>query len=235
MKKILLIHGWNYRNYTSQTEEKDAWHNRSDLVKELEKNYEVYKLNLPGFCGEKEPQKAWNLDDYAKYINNYLSKNKLKVDYVLGYSFGGAVAILYYLKYHNKEKLILVSPAIIRNNMKSKKFISTPKMFDKLRKYLRDLYLVHIVKTNEMVYGTKFLRNTYQNIVREDLTDKILKIKEEELLIIYGDDDHMVNPHQVKEFLPKNYKSRVKMIMGGGHNIGQTHYKEIIKLIKENI
>lgn len=38
MKKVLLIHGWNYRNYTGQTKEKDAWHNRLELVNNLEKN-----------------------------------------------------------------------------------------------------------------------------------------------------------------------------------------------------
>ena len=101
MKKILLIHGWNYRNYTSQTDEKDAWHNRKEFVDNLSKKYEVYKLNLPGFCGEKEYKDAWTLDDYAKFIEDYLTKQKIDVDYILGYSFGGAIAITYYLKYFN--------------------------------------------------------------------------------------------------------------------------------------
>lgn len=235
MKKILLIHGWNYRNYTSQTKETDAWHNRKELVQELKANYEVYKLNLPGFCGEKEPSCAWTLDDYAKFIKDYLDKNKLNVDYILGYSFGGAVAISYFLKYGNQEKLILVSPAIIRNNDKSKKFIKTPKVFNKLRNILRDQYLIRVVKTPEMVYGTKFLRNTYQSIVREDLQESILKINEKDLLVIYGDEDKMVSPHIVLEHLPRNYQKRVKLISGGGHNIGKTHYEQVIKLINENI
>ncbi len=235
MKKILLIHGWNYRNYTKMTKELDAWHNREELVLELEKSFKVYKLNLPGFCGEREPDKAWDLDDYAKYIKDYLDKNKLDVDYILGYSFGGAVAINYYLKYGSKEKIILVSPAIIRNNDKSKKFMKTPKMFDKLRNKIRDFYLIHIVKTNEMRYGTKFLQNTYQIIVRIDLKDKVIKIPQDKLLIIYGDKDTMVNPKGVIQYLDDNYKQRVKLIKDGGHNIGKTHYKEIVKLINENI
>ncbi|MBQ6840645.1 MAG: alpha/beta hydrolase [Bacilli bacterium] len=235
MKKILLIHGWNYRNYTNQTNEKDAWHNRQEFVEELSKNYEVYKLNLPGFCGEKEYKDAWTLNDYAKYIDDYLKNNKLTVDYILGYSFGGAVAITYYLKYGNGEKVILVSPAIIRNNDKSKNFVKTPEIFNKLRSFLRNQYIIHVVKTPEMVHGTKFLRDTYQIIVRVDLKDEVLKIPEENLLIIYGEEDNMVNPHMVLEYLPRDYKKRVKMISNGGHNIGKTHYKEIIKLIKDNI
>ena len=235
MKKILLIHGWNYRNYTSQTNETDAWHNRKKLVKKLKEDYEVYKLNLPGFCAEKEPSRAWTLDDYAEYINDYLIKNDLKVDYILGYSFGGAVAISYFLKYGTLEKLILVSPAIIRNNDKSKRFIKTPNIVKKLREILRNKYIIHVVKTPEMVYGTKFLRDTYQIIVREDLKEKVLKIPEDKLLIIYGENDDMVNPQAVIKFLPSRYQKRVKMINGGDHNIGQSHYNEIVKLIKENI
>lgn len=235
MKKILLIHGWNYRNYTSQTNEKDAWHNRHELVKELEKEYEVYKLNLPGFCGEKEPDKAWTLDNYAKYIKEYLNRHKLKVDYILGYSFGGAVAINYYIKYGNNEKIILVSPAIIRNNDKSKKFVKTPKVLDRIRNFLRNQYIIHIVKTPEMVHGSKFLRDTYQIIVREDLRENILKLPNKDLLIIYGEKDDMVNPKGVIEFLPDDYKQRIKLIKNGDHNIGQSHYKEIVKLIRENI
>ncbi|MBE6155660.1 MAG: alpha/beta hydrolase [Firmicutes bacterium] len=235
MKKILLIHGWNYRNYTTQTNEKDAWHNRMELVRELSKDYEVYRLNLPGFCGQKEPEKAWNLDDYAKYIHDYLKSKKLSVNYILGYSFGGAVAINYYLKYGHEEKIILVSPAIIRNQEKSKKFIKTPACIQTLRNFLRNQYIVRIVKTPEMVYGTKFLRNTYQIIARIDLRNLLLQIPANNLLLIYGEKDNMVNPKAVFNFLPTNYQNKVKFIPDGDHNIGKTHYKDIINLIKNNI
>lgn len=235
MKKILLIHGWNYRNYTSQTKETDAWHNRKEMVEELEKDYEVYKLNLPGFCGEKEPKQSWNLEDYSNFIKDYLEQNKLTVDYILGYSFGGAVAITYYLKYGKDESIILVSPAIIRNDDKSKKFIKTPKVFDKLRNILRDFYLIHIVKTNEMVYGTKFLRETYQKIVRVDLRNKVATIPSDKLLIIYGNKDKMVNPKGVIDYFNDEYKKRIQMIEGGGHNIGSTHPKQLIEIINNNI
>ena len=235
MKKILLIHGWNYRNYTRMTHELDAWHNRSEMVSLLEKYFMVYKLNLPGFCGEKEPDHAWNLEDYATYIYEYLEKNHLKVDYILGYSFGGAVAISYYVKYGKREKIILVSPAIIRNHDQSKSFFETPKFLQPIREAIRDFYLIHIVKNNEMVYGTKFLRKTYQIIVREDLREYLYQIPPQDLLIIYGDQDKMVNPQGVVEFLNPEYKKRIEFISGGGHNIGATHPEEVVRLIRKKI
>ncbi len=150
-KRILLLHGWNWRNYTKLTKSNDAWNNRIDFVKKLESIFEVYKLNFPGFCGEPEPKKSWNLDDYAKYVKEYLDKNNLKVDYILGYSFGGAVALKYNNLYDKKQKLLLISPAITRNATKSKKMIKTPKFMQGLRNKLRDLYLIHIVKNPYMI------------------------------------------------------------------------------------
>lgn len=231
MKRILLLHGWNYRNYTSQTKEQDAWHNRTKLVNELEKNYKVYKINFPGFCGEKEPKQAWTLTDYAKYVHTYLEETNLKVDYILGYSFGGAVAITYNRLYDNNQKLILISPAIIRNFKKSNNFIKTPKVLNPLRNKIRDFYLIHKVKTNEMVYGTKFLRATYQNIVRVELLDEVEKIDKTRLKIIYGEKDTMVNPNRVLDNINKEYKDRIFLIKDGGHDIANTHVKEIMEII----
>lgn len=231
MKKILLLHGWNYLNYTSMTSYKDAWHNREKFVNKLSQIYEVYKLNFPGFCGEEERKKTWNLSDFANYVHEYLEKNNLQVDYILGYSFGGAVAVEYNILFDNNQKLILVSPAIVRNHDKSKKFMKTPKIIEPVRNALRDIYLIHIVKNKEMLYGTKFLRNTYQNIVRLELIDSLLKIKPQNIKIIYGSNDTMVNPNYVIEKVPKRYKNCIKVISGGQHDIANTHTDELIKII----
>ena len=84
---ILLIHGWDYDNYNSRTNKK-AWSNRSKFIKELEKKNNVYYPDLPGFGLEKEPNaKKWTLEDYAKFIDDYVTENNIKLDYVLGYSF----------------------------------------------------------------------------------------------------------------------------------------------------
>ena len=115
-KNILLIHGWDYNLYTNMTKNKDAWNNYKDFISMLEKKYNIYKLNLPGFCGEKEPnKKEWNIHDYSKYINNYIEKNNIKIDLIIGYSFGGAIALDYKTNYNLDSKLFLIAPAIIRN------------------------------------------------------------------------------------------------------------------------
>jgi hypothetical protein len=42
----------------------------------------------------------------------------------------------------------------------------------------------------------------------------------------------MVNPQKVIDYVPKEYKKRIFVIAGGGHDIANTHAKEIINIIK---
>ena len=232
MKKILLIHGWNYDNYYGRVNN-EAWYNRINFINELEKSYIVKRPDLPGFGLQKEPNvKEYSLEDYADYIHDYIIKNDFNPDYILGYSFGGAVALTYLKKYGN-VKLILVSPALIRNQDKSKKFIKTPKIFNPIRKVLRNYYLIHKVKVPEMVYGTKFLRNTYQSIVRVELIDTLKEIDTKDYIIIYGEKDNMVDPNRMINSVDSNIKERIHVIPNGGHDIANTHTKEIIDIINE--
>ena len=233
MKNILLIHGWDYDNYYGRCTDV-AWTNRMKFINELKKEYNVYYPDLPGFGKQKEPNvKKWTLDDYAKFIDDYIKENNLNIDYILGYSFGGAVAVRYKTLFNKDLKEILVSPALIRNEDKSKKFIQTPKFVEPIRRVIRDAYLIKVVKVEEMVYGTKFLRNTYQDIVRENMLDELEKLNYEDFKIIYGSEDNMVNPNKVLATVNDNFKNRISIIQGGGHNISMTHSDELIGLIDD--
>ena len=233
-KNILLLHGWDFESYTSQTTDTDAWDYCKELITKLKKTYNVYTINFPGFCGEEEPKKAWDVEDFASYVNTYIKNNNLKIDIILGYSFGGAVAVLYKKLYGTNEKLFLVAPAIIRNNDNSKKFIKTPKVIQGLRNILRNLYVIYVVGTPEMKYGTKFLRDTYQIIVRRDLREDLEKLNANEVTLVYGDSDKAVDPETINKTLSKKYRQRIIMIKGANHdNIVTDYHNELIKNLKE--
>lgn len=235
MKKILLIHGWDYDNYYGRIEN-EAWKNRESFVKELEKKYEVKRPDLPGFGLNPSPKsKGYDINDFAKFIKEYIAENKFYPDYILGYSFGGAVAVTYKKNYKGSEKLILVSPALIRNFNNSKKYMKTPKIIEPLRNKLRDLYLIHKVKVPEMVYGTKFLRNSYQSIVRVEITKELEEMNKKDFIIVYGSQDDMVDPNRMMSIINKDVQKRIHFIKGGGHDIANTHTKELIKIIDDYI
>src|SRR5574344_2396813 len=215
MSNILLIHGWDYDNYYGRTSN-NAWNNRLSFIKELSNQNKVYYMDLPGFGLRKEPDvKAWNLKDFAQFIDNYIKTNQLNINYILGYSFGGAVAVCYKKWFDPNMKLILVSPALIRNNDKSHKFITTPKFLDFIRTPIRNYYLIHIVKNKEMMYGTKFLRNTYQNIVRVNTLKTLNEFDSKDILIVYGGLDTMVNPNEAIKNVSPNLRKQIQVIPNG--------------------
>ena len=82
-----------------------------------------------------------------------------------------------------------------------------------------------------MVHGTKFLRDTYQKIVRIELLEQISQINPDKILIVYGSEDTMVNPNYVINNIPIEYKKCIKVIQGGGHDIANTNSKEIVDII----
>ncbi|MCT4611741.1 MAG: alpha/beta hydrolase [Clostridia bacterium] len=237
MKNILLIHGWDYRNYTKHGG-KDAWANRSKFIDKLGEKYNVNYMNLPGFCGQPEPEeKEWKLEDYAEYIENYITENDFEPDFVLGYSFGGAVSLQWKMQYGKDTPVILTSPALLRasrnKNIRVKKW---PKQLNFVRKTLRDIYLINVVKNSEMKYGTSFLRKTYQNIVRVDMSKSLLAVNPEEVKLIFGSDDHMVPPKLIEEKIgDAPVKSQITIIQDGKHDIANTHTEEVVSLIDEYV
>ena len=82
-----------------------------------------------------------------------------------------------------------------------------------------------------MVYGTKFLRNTYQNIVRIKMLDELELFNPKDFQLIYGSKDDMVNPNKVLSTVNSNFKERIAIINGGGHDIANTHTKDVIDII----
>ena len=232
MMKVLLINSPLYDRKVVDNEDYLPPYGLGYIATQLQKEFDVYKLNFPGFCGEAEPEKAWSLKDYAKFVKDYLEKNKLEVDYILGYSFGGAVAITYNSLYDKNQKLILISPAITRNAEKSKKMIKTPSFMKKIRNVIRDLYLKHIVKNPYMINGTKFLNESYQIIVREELLDTMKNMNPNMINIIYGSLDDQVNPLYVYNNVSSELKERITIIDGGEHDIANTHINEIMNIIK---
>ncbi len=231
--KILLVHGWGYSHYTSSGCN-DAWSNRTGFTDALLVHFHVIKINLPGFCGENDPETAWTLDNFVHYIDNIIKNEKPL--YILGYSFGGAVALRWKNIIKDKEvKLILVSPAIIRkyNNKNIKWFQKILKKIvpKTLVSRLRDLYLTKFVKNPCYSNATKVMRETYRNIVVVDLRNDLKELTEP-VTLIYGENDSATPFELVRGVIgDSKVDHKLKVISGGGHDIANSHTEELISLI----
>ena len=227
MKSILLLHGWGYSSYTKITKHETPWYSKQEFINKLKKKYNVYTPFFPGFCGEAEPKKAYDLDDYAMYVDNYIKINNLKIDYILGNSFGGAVATRYKSLINPNIPIVLIVPAVLRITTSSKKFKNTPKLIKPVRDFIRDLYVIYIKKNPEMKYGTRFLRESYQKIVRYNLINELKKFKKNEVLILLGEYDSMVDTTTIYNELYSKFRNNIHKIKGD-HYIAETHIDELM-------
>ncbi len=237
MKKILLLHGWNWRNY-SKFGTAHPWSNREAFFDAIKDHFKVISPSFPGFCEADEPHHSWGIDDYALFIGSIVEKER--PDVILGYSFGGAVAT--HWKFKNRDSkvpLILVSPAIIRkyeySNSRLKNFIINlgKNMSPFLISKFRHLYLKYWIKNPYYIHGTSFLRKSYSRIAGVDLGGEISLMDPSGLLMIFGEQDTATPPLLMKKKLPEKFVSHMKIIQYGGHDIANSHTDELVKYIRD--
>jgi len=60
---VLILHGWGDSSL--------GWR---DLTAELAKKYQVIAVDLPGFGGSEAPKEAWDLSNYARFVQHFLQK-----------------------------------------------------------------------------------------------------------------------------------------------------------------
>ncbi len=196
--KMLLIHGWNWTNYHSLGCS-DAWADRQGFVDRLSEYFDLVKVDLPGFGINPDPKKPMILDGYTAYVYDIYKKEN--PDFILGYSFGGAIALHLKAKYQNiMAKVILVSSAIVRKynnrNLDLLSKIANIIIPTVILSVVRDFYLSNIVRNPYYRNATKVMRETYRNIVGLDLRTE-LKDVSDTMTLIYGGMDTATPPELV--------------------------------------
>lgn len=241
MKKITILHGWNWHSYASlpNNHHKNPWWDKKIFIEELAKMFKINTLFFPGFVGnENEPNEPWSIIDYVDFVN----KNSQNSDLMLGYSFGASVLLSWKVKTKNKSiPIVLISPAISRKYEKRLPKIilnlsqSLKKNLPGIVYFFRNLYLSYLIKNPYYIYGSRFLKESYLSIVKEDTSKLLEEIDPEQILIIFGKEDTATPPYLLDKILDKNpeLKSRIILIPGAGHNLPNSHPKEIMSYLQK--
>ncbi|GAG76383.1 unnamed protein product, partial [marine sediment metagenome] len=184
-KPLLILHGWGSNS--------ERWQKVGELL--AERGVKVIIPDLPGFGNSQRPSMAWDLDDYCEFIQEFIKLLNLEKFYLLGHSFGGALAVKCSLKFPEKiDKLFLVSAACFRRKVIKKRFfciiVKVLKIFSFLPGYqsIRKGFYKFIIRKSDYLNTEGIMKDIYLKIIKEDLSG-ILSQVQIPTIIIWGEKD----------------------------------------------
>ncbi|MBZ9577616.1 alpha/beta hydrolase [Patescibacteria group bacterium] len=227
-KPLLILHGWGSRS--------DNWQRVGELL--AQKGIKVIIPDLPGFGRSQKPSIAWGLDEYCEFLQELVEFLNLERFYLLGHSFGGALAVKYSLKFPEKiEKLFLVNAACFRRKTPKKRFLYIlSKIFPSCflsSSLLRRAFYRFIVKSDyPSVNG--LMKEIYLKIIKQDLSD-ILSQVQVSTTIIWGEKDN-ITPIKDAHLINKKIKdSKLEIISNVNHDLNLKNPEELSKTIIKNL
>lgn len=229
-KTILMLHGWG-----------DNLHTFDEISKNLSKKYRIVRVDLPGFGLTEPPPKTWEISDYIKFVSSFLGKIETNPDVILGHSFGGRITIKSVsTKILKPKKIILEGSAGISKKTTLRNIFITAltKIFSILT--FIPPFLFYRQKIRARVYkiigsdyiNTGNLKNTYLNIISEDLKKYAQKI-DIPTQLIWGLNDTETPLKDAKKFNSLIEKSKLYLLEGAGHLAHQDQPKEVSRIIEE--
>jgi pimeloyl-ACP methyl ester carboxylesterase len=180
------------------------------------KNYKIYALDMYGFGVSEKSVKNYGIDVQADAISNFIDAiNKTKIS-ILGYSWGGSVAITFAYKYPEKtDKLILLSSSGVQEGEYTGNYI-----FEKSRMYFSYPFVVYYpgVFGGSIGWRRGFIRSFIDTDMRK--IEQELQNINAQTLILHGKNDLIVEPW-VAEKTRSLIDDSTIVFYDGGH--GQLH------------
>ena len=206
---LIFLHGWggDKRSFF--------------LVKDRIKNLNLLFVSFPGFGLSHKLDRPYNLDDYANELKCLLDKlkinNKLNI---ICHSFGARVAAVFYKEYPQLvNKIMIVDGAGLKPKRSFKYYYKVWK-YKKLKNKVQRGKLEPEILLN---YGSedykklnKIMKQTFVNVVNQDLKREFKNIKCETLLF-WGELDKETPIYMAKRLKKLIKKSKMYVVKGGGH------------------
>lgn len=231
-RPLLILHGWGSRS--------DNWQKVGEML--AKNGIKVIIPDLPGFGQSDKPLTAWSLDDYCDFVEEFVKVLNLEKFYLLGHSFGGALAIKCGLKFPEKiDKLFLISAACFRRKTFKNKFFKFLSKFIKIKTpFLRKVFY----RKSDYLSTEGVMKDTYLKIIAEDLSEVLSKVQVP-TVIIWGEKDKVTPLKHGRLIKEKIQDSRLRQGFGGqakleiipnvGHDLNLTAPDELAELISKNL
>jgi len=229
-KQLLILHGWKSNS--------DRWLEVAEPISK--QGFNVFIPDLPGFGKSDALQDSWNTNQYIEWIEELIKELNLRDFYLMGHSFGGALASKLVVKHAQDVKgLFLVSAACIRKKTNKKKSYAAISKIVKIfsfvpfYKFFRKAIYKFIIRKSDYTYVEGTLKETYLNVVAEDLSFHLPFIKVP-TTIIWGKKD-VSTPIEDAHYINKQIKnSKLIIIPEAGHDLNRKQPQILSSKILEN-
>lgn len=235
---LLCLHGWggSKASFTPLREALD------------ETDLEFLAPDLPGFGDEPDPPTPWTVDDYARWVRDWVADNRTGKGplWILGHSHGGRVAIVIATtKTLDVERLFLCAPAINRKRRyhlrravgvalaKTGKFFLSIPGLSKLAPFARKL-LYTLLRVHDYERASPLMQRTLVLVTKDDLTPLFRDIAQP-VDLFWGQEDGQTpveDAHHMKRFLPR---CDLHVFAGTRHAVHKTNAREIAAVIRQRL
>ena len=182
---IVVLHGWGAHLRAVEP-----------ILAALEGETEVLALDMPGFGDSDDPPEAWDSEDYARFVVEWLGRAGVGRCHLIGHSFGGRVAICMAAQHPELvERLILCDSAGLRpkRSWRYRYRVALAKLGrllgllgppgKKLQERIRSR-----VASSDYLNASPALRETFRRVIGEDLEPHLPDISAP-CLLVWGSAD----------------------------------------------
>lgn len=192
--------------------------------------YEVIAPDFIGFGKSSPLSKAYSVDDYARWLAKFLSREQIKTPDIVCHSFGARVIIKAVANGYVSANAIVITGGAGIVKKRSARYKVKVGLYRSIKKFMP--------KFAEKRFGSKeyrslspLMKESYKQIVNEDLSDCARKIKNRTLLI-YGNQDDVTPFYEEGEAFNGLIKNSRLCVMQGGHFCFCEHYELFNKTVR---
>jgi len=230
-KPFLILHGWGSNS--------ERWAPIAEQISA--KGFKVIVPDLPGFGKSDILLTAWNMNNYIKWLEEFVKELKLEEFYLAGHSFGGALACKLTINYPQQiKKLFLISAASVRKKTTKKSALKNVAKLVKKLSFLpgynlfRKAFYKFIIRKSDYPYVDGLMKETFKNVISEDLAQFTGFIRTP-TVIIWGDKDKSTPVEDAHFMNEKIRNSRLVVIEGVGHILNKECPEVLAEKILENV
>lgn len=202
---VVLLHGWL-----------GSWRYWMPTMEALAGEYRTYALDFWGFGDSDKPGDCYTIEDYAQLLEDFLDGLGIPKANLIGHSLGGVVGLRMAMKDPQRvDKLVLVDTPIqgsalsislkLMRNPISRLLAGSSTLIGLWMRALKrvssdwtEMYEEIVEDTEKLDHGA--VEQSVANMLDLDLTPELAKLYTH-TLVIYGERDEFVDPHQAEFFI----------------------------------